>query len=82
MRTAHCTCRMNCQTITLATAYLYDSKRLTLKRRVDDGKYTDLMGGVSDFYVTHFPEANSVLYRIEVEKRKQMRGYIFLLNLV
>ena len=34
------------------------------------------------FYVTHFPEANSVLYRIEVEKKKQIRGYIFLLNLV
>jgi hypothetical protein len=69
--------------IILQTAkYLYDSKRLTLKRRVNDGKYTDLMGGVSDFYVTHFPDANSVLYRIEVEKKEQIRGYIFLLNLV
>lgn len=69
--------------IVLQTAkYLYDSKRLTLKRRVDDGKYTDLMGGVSEFFVTHFPEANSVLYRIEVEEKKQIRGYIFLLNLV
>jgi hypothetical protein len=67
--------------IILRTAkYFYDSKRLSLKRRVDGGKYAELMGGVSDFYVAHFPDANSVLYRIEVEKKEQIRGYIFMLN--
>ena len=32
--------------------------------------------------MTFFPDANSVLYRIEVNKKEQVRGYIFLLNLV
>jgi len=27
-----------------------------------------------DFYVTFFPDANSVLYRIEVNKKKQVRA--------
>jgi hypothetical protein len=53
-----------------------------LKRKTDNGYFQPLLEEVSDFYVTFFPDANSVLYRIEVNKKEQIRGYIFLLNLV
>lgn len=52
-----------------------------LKRKTDKGNFQPLLEEVSDFYVTYFPDANSVLYRIEVNKKEQIRGYIFLLNL-
>ena len=59
----------------------YPAQRL-LKRKTDKGNFQPLLEEVSDFYVTFFPDANSVLYRIEVNKKEQIRGYIFLLNLV
>ena len=58
----------------------YPTQRV-LKRKVDKGNFQPLLEDVSDFYVTYFPDANSVLYRIEVNKKEQIRGYIFLLNL-
>lgn len=36
---------------------------------------------VTDFKVTFFPEAKSVLYRIKLDGKEQIRGYIFLQNL-
>ena len=36
---------------------------------------------VTDFSVTYFPESNSVLYRIELDGKEQIRGYIFLMNM-
>ncbi|MCU0277119.1 MAG: hypothetical protein MUF02_09790 [Acidobacteria bacterium] len=62
--------------------YRYEAPRRVLKRKADNGTFQPLLEEVSDFYVTFFPEANSVLYRIEVNKKEQVRGYIFLLNLV
>lgn len=62
--------------------YRYDPSRRILKRKADGGNFQPLLENVSDFYVTFFPDANSVLYRIEVDKKEQVRGYIFLLNLV
>jgi hypothetical protein len=59
----------------------YPAQRV-LKRKSDKGNFQPLLEEVSDFYVTFFPDANSVLYRIEVNKKEQIRGYIFLLNLV
>jgi hypothetical protein len=59
----------------------YPAQRI-LKRKTDKGNFQPLLEEVSDFYVTFFPDANSVLYRIEVNKKEQIRGYIFLLNLV
>jgi len=59
----------------------YPAQRL-LKRKADKGNFQPLLEEVTDFYVTFFPDANSVLYRIEVNKKEQIRGYIFLLNLV
>lgn len=62
--------------------YKYYPAQHALKRKADKGNFQPLLEEVSDFYVTFFPEANSVLYRIEVNKKEQIRGYIFLLNLV
>jgi competence protein ComGF len=59
----------------------YPAQRM-LKRKTDKGNFQPLLEEVTDFYVTFFPDANSVLYRIEVNKKEQIRGYIFLLNLV
>jgi hypothetical protein len=59
----------------------YPGQRV-LKRKTDKGSFQPLLEEVSDFYVTYFPDAQSVLYRIEVNKKEQIRGYIFLLNLV
>lgn len=59
----------------------YPAQRV-LKRKADSGNFQSLLEDVSDFYVTYFPDAKSVLYRIEVNKKEQIRGYIFLLNLV
>ena len=59
----------------------YPAQRV-LKRKADKKNFQPLLEDVSDFYVTFFPDANSVLYRIEVNKKEQIRGYIFLLNLV
>jgi len=62
--------------------YKYYPAQGVLKRKTDKGNFQPLLEEVSDFYVTFFPDANSVLYRIEVNKKEQVRGYIFLLNLV
>jgi hypothetical protein len=62
--------------------YRYYPAQRVLKRKADKGNFQPLLEEVSDFYVTFFPDANSVLYRIEVNKKEQIRGYIFLLNLV
>jgi hypothetical protein len=62
--------------------YKYYPAQRVLKRKADKGNFQPLLEEVSDFYVTFFPDVNSVLYRIEVNKKEQVRGYIFLLNLV
>jgi len=62
--------------------YKYYPAQRVLKRKSDKGSFQPLLEEVSDFYVTFFPDANSVLYRIEVNKKEQVRGYVFLLNLV
>ena len=62
--------------------YKYYPGQRVLKRKTDKGNFQPLLEEVSDFYVTFFPDANSLLYRIEVNKKEQVRGYIFLLNLV
>jgi len=62
--------------------YKFFPAQRVLKRKSDKGNFQPLLEEVTDFYVTFFPDANSVLYRIEVNKKEQIRGYIFLLNLV
>ncbi|MDY0297613.1 MAG: prepilin-type N-terminal cleavage/methylation domain-containing protein [Acidobacteriota bacterium] len=53
-----------------------------LKRRLDNGYFQPLLENVTDFASTYFPESRSVLYRLEINHREQVRGYIFLNNLV
>ena len=53
-----------------------------LKRKIDRGYFQPLIEQVSEFYVTFFPESNSVLYKLEISHREQVRGYIFLSNRV
>jgi hypothetical protein len=73
----------NCPVLALKKVeYRYFAAQRMLKRKTDQGNFQPLLEDVTDFYVTHFPDANSVLYRIEVNKKEQIRGYIFLLNLV
>ena len=62
--------------------YRYYPAQRALKRKADQGNFQPLLEEVTDFYVTFFPDANSVLYRIEVNRKEQVRGYIFLLNMV
>ena len=60
----------------------YDPHHQILFRKRNGHNIAPFLNNVSDFYVTFFPDANSVLYRIEVNKKEQIRGYFFLLNLV
>ncbi len=60
---------------------LYDQQN-TLKRKTDSGYFQPLIENVTEFSVNFFPEAYSVLYRIEVNKKEQIRGYVFLTNMV
>lgn len=57
-------------------------KQNTLKRKVDRGYFQPLVEEVTDFYVSFFQESKSVLYKIEINNREQVRGYIFLVNMV
>lgn len=51
--------------------YKFYPGQRTLKRKADKGSFQPLLEDVSDFYVTYFPDANSVLYRIEINKKEQ-----------
>lgn len=53
-----------------------------LKRKVNRGYFQPMMAEVTDFKITYFPDAKSVLYRIELDQKEQVRGYIFLVNTV
>lgn len=62
--------------------YKYFSAQRVIKRKSDKGYFQPLLEEVTDFFVTFFPESKSVLYRIEVNRKEQIRGYIFLINTV
>ena len=62
--------------------YKYYKKDAVLKRKVDNGYFQPLIENVSDFYVTYFNDSNAVLYKLEVNKKQQVRGFIFLNNMV
>ena len=72
-----CTYKANEESVKIS--YEYDPSCSTLYR-VENGKRKKLIDHVTDFYVTYFPDANSVLYRIELDRKEHIRGYIFLLN--
>ncbi len=62
--------------------YKIYSDQKALKRKVNRGYFQPIIEEVTDFNVKFFPEAVSVLYRIEVNNKEQVRGYIFLTNMV
>jgi len=62
--------------------YKLYSKQNVLKRKTDKGYFQPLIENVTDFYIKLFPDSNSVLYRIEINNKEQIRGYIFLMNTV
>ena len=56
-------------------------KEKTIKRKIDRGYFQPVIEEVTDFYLSFFSDSNSVLYRLELNKKEQVRGYIFLSNL-
>ncbi|MGE5341885.1 MAG: type II secretion system protein J [Candidatus Omnitrophota bacterium] len=58
--------------------YKHYLQQNTLKRKVNAGYFQPLIDNVTDFSVTFYPEVRSVFYRIEVNEKEQVRGYIFL----
>ncbi len=62
--------------------YKLYAKQNVLKRKLDRGYFQPLSENVSVFSVAFYPESNSVLYRLELNKREQINGYIFLVNKV
>jgi hypothetical protein len=62
--------------------YRFDLEERTLTRRIGLKRPEVFLEGVSDFYITFFPESRSVLYRIELNNKESIRGYIFLVNMV
>ncbi|UCH94005.1 MAG: hypothetical protein JSV88_27575 [Candidatus Aminicenantes bacterium] len=62
--------------------YKYYPDQEALKRKVNKGGFLLFFEEVTDFFVKYFPESCSVLYRIELNRKEQIRGYIFLPNMV
>jgi hypothetical protein len=60
---------------------IYPKQRI-LKRKVNSGYFQPLIENVTDFYIKYYPESSSVLYRLEINQKEQVRGYIFLINAV
>ena len=58
---------------------LYKRDR-AIKRKIDRGYFQPVIEGVTDFYISFFEDSNSVLYRLEINGKEQVRGYIFLSN--
>ncbi len=63
-------------------SFKYYAKEKVLKRKIDQGYFQPMIENATDFYIKYFPESNSLLYRIEVGHKEQIRGYIFLSNMV
>jgi len=61
--------------------YRYHPKCQMLTRRQGQAKAEVVITNVSDFFISYFPESQSVLYRIEINNREQVRGYVFMPHL-
>lgn len=62
-------------------AYTWDEEKSELLRQTPKEKYTAQLKDVSSFYITYFEGSQSVLYRIEMNNKEQIRGYVWLKNL-
>jgi hypothetical protein len=67
-------------TLDRKVAYSFDKQRRQLKRSSQGVPRSTIvmLCDVTDFYITFFPEVPSVFYRIEINGKEQIRGYIFL----
>ncbi len=54
----------------------------SLKRKVNKGTFQPVIEDVTDFFVQYYPESNTVYYRIEINRREQIRGYVFMTNMM
>ncbi len=63
-------------------SYKWFKDKKILKRKVDKGYFQPLMEGVSDFTYKYFADNQSLVYKMEINKKAQVRGYIFLNNMV
>jgi hypothetical protein len=62
--------------------YKLYSHQNALKRKVNKGYFQPLMEEVSDFQVTFYPESLTVLYMIEINRKEQLQGYIFMTHMM
>ncbi len=62
--------------------YKFYGKQGCLKRKTGQGNFQPMVENVTDFYLKYYPETCSILYRLEVNHKEQIRGYIFLTNMV
>jgi len=62
--------------------YKHYAQQNILRRKINQGHFQPLLEKVTDFYVKFFPEVCSVMYRIEIDKKEQIRGYINMKNMV
>lgn len=56
--------------------------KIDRKKKVLKGGRKHILHNVTDVFFSHFPDSNSLLYRLEVRNREQVRGYIFLTSMV
>jgi type II secretory pathway pseudopilin PulG len=62
--------------------YKFYNKQKVLKRKIDNGYFQPLIEQVTDFFISYYPDTCSILYRLEINKKEQVQGYIFLNNMV
>ena len=62
--------------------YWYDDEMNLLLRRVNNQKPEIVLWNITDFYINYFESSQSILYRLELNHKQQVRGYIFLSNLI
>lgn len=74
-------CRNSIAVVLKEVEYKLYSQQNALKRKVNKGFFQPLIEDVTDFNIRFYPESRSVLYRIEINKKEQIRGYIFLTNM-
>lgn len=45
-------------------------------------KETIFLNNVTDFHFSFFKDSNSIIYRIDINNKEQVRGYLYLSNLI
>lgn len=72
----------NCPVVALKKVeYKLYGKEQTLKRKLNNGYFQPVLHHVTSFKVQYFPDAVSALYSLEIDKKEQIMGYIFMTNM-